>query len=349
LYYCEKTVHLKFGSKRPKNAVFFPFYSTPGMFGLVKNNRVQSMAHKFRRGMRVGSKRMDKFEHSLQKHAKEIHCFVVADSRLYPDGTRIKCGLPSELEKLDENWEVAESSLGIKVFSGYQSVHNEEHPGHLLSWWFKSKEVHPYRINQATIELFQKAYGRKGSFDDRSSSRCATLGHNTYAGRRASTSQRVRPTPSEGPGDFARMNYFRANYDARYTPKNSKLVQYLAGQASYTAQWLDLIVTGLCQYDGTDQDPIHLFQQTIITFGKLCMGLPIQFIAMEEIWLIVKTKTMLVDYCMILNPNSRIHVITLQHLCQLMDLECQPPARISLYMTRSRPVLKTLKYCSTLC
>ena len=71
------------------------------MFGLVKKNRVQSMAHKFWRGMRVGSKRMDKFEYSLQKHAKEIHCFVVADSRLYPDGMRIKCGLPSELEKLD--------------------------------------------------------------------------------------------------------------------------------------------------------------------------------------------------------------------------------------------------------
>ena len=261
--YVEDTLHRTEVPDVLKDCLFVPFYTRPGTFSVITKKNYKALIRKYCDGVHIPSQVHD-FEDHLRQISEQVVSYVVVDERNHINGVRIKLVSSTFFEGKNHCHDVRVKSSCIRVLFGNEMGPIEDGTGHLISWIIRDKKLNPVKITQADIRIFRKAYGIQGGFGHRS--RCAVIGHNTYTGRRSYHCV-SRPTPCEGTGEARNYNYHRSHFNPKYQPGAEKLSNQLARAASYSATWLDPIITGLCPFDKNDQDQVHLCRASIVTMG----------------------------------------------------------------------------------
>ena len=149
-------------------------------------------------------------------------------------------------------------------------MNHHKNVGHLQAWLLRCSELNPIAVTNGFICLMRKSFSSSGSFGSRSCSK--TSEHNTYAGCRGLNCDYIAETPSQGPKTSSLYPYYRQNFDHRYTPGVNRVMNELAGTASYSARIFDPIMTGLLSSDMSSQEKIYICRTAIVTFGRQYHG-----------------------------------------------------------------------------
>ena len=269
-YYCVVSAAMKVILLQNKNCFFLPFFTHPGKFGLMHYKTVLELTRRWKGGAQVSNFGVTLFEMDVKYSSKAIYTFVVADSGGHRLGLRIKVATRFEISALPGNWWSSTASNGVKVYVGRQSPDNHLHPGHLVSWWFQCRRTNPIQLTSHIVYICRSAYGLLGTMPVRPCT--PSSGHTTFVGLRGDNAQRVIPTPADGPGEYARYPYTRQQNGARFVPKAEKVINLLSNSASYSAGWIDPIMTGLLSVGVSDQEMIALCRLAILTFGRHGFG-----------------------------------------------------------------------------
>jgi len=96
-----------------------------------------------------------------------------------------------------------------------------------LSTYFVDTSTHDRCLQFPDIETIMAAYGRRGSFPDRTRTVAAGASHQTFVGLKTCTSHSV-PSPSEGPGMRDHYHLYRQFFSTLHLPEAMHILHHLA-------------------------------------------------------------------------------------------------------------------------